>query len=103
VTTRTTSKPIEVTLPSGIFAHIRPMRFLDRLQADFDAKMKEIEFAKAKDDERAGVPMFVAALISRTCTFDDVRYTVEQVLEMDCRDADAVCEALIPYMKGPIR
>lgn len=100
--TQRTGGPIEITLPSGIFARIRPVKFLDNLVAGTQAR--EIEVAHAKDaNELRGAPMFAVVLIARCVIFDDRQFTVEQVLDLDSRDTNKLCEALLPYLTGPIR
>lgn len=98
----TTSKPIEITLPSGIFAKIRPAKFLDSLSAGVAAAREEAAM-KERCDPDAGVNLFVPALIARVVCFDDEQWTIQQVLELDSRDSTALFNALGPYLSGPVR
>lgn len=97
-----TSQVIEIALPSGIFARIRPLTMLDRMIADLNGKSAESVFAKTAGDERAGLPMMIPALIARCVLFDDKTFTIEEVLAMDARDTEVLCCAMLPYLKGPI-
>lgn len=103
MTAPATRTPIEITLPSGIFARIRPVQFIDGLIASARSNELEKVIAGTPGDSRAGVPMYVAALIAQVVLFDDQVYSIQQVLDLDSRDAGPVCDALLPYMKGPMR
>lgn len=97
------SNAIEIALPSGLFARIRPVRFVDGLIANQRARDAETVYAAAPGDDRAGIPLYVAALIARCVLFDDAAFTIEQVLDLDARDSGALLNAMGPFLTGPIR
>lgn len=90
-------KAVEVVLPSGIFAAIRPPTFLDRLTAHAHAP----NVAKAKGEDEGVI--FLALIFQRCCTFDGERWPLERILELDGRDGMALIEAANPLMLGPIK
>jgi hypothetical protein len=91
-------KAKEITLPSGIFAKIERVSFLNKLRANAQAH----DYVKAN----AEVPFFaayVASIIAETTLFDGERFTISQVLDLDGRDGEALAELLASYTTGPIR
>lgn len=99
--TRQNTQPIEVTLPSGVFARIRPPSFLDSLFADRDDKRVTAALSKAGEDTE-GVSVYLAALIARCTLFDDERKTAQEVLGMDGRDVMALVGHFAPFVSGPV-
>jgi hypothetical protein len=81
----------EVILPSGAFAKIRSLTWGDRILANIGAAAS------------GGGEMYLAHLVARVATIDGEAVTVEQALELDLRDADALITALLPYITGPVR
>lgn len=96
------TQPIEVTLPSGIFARIRPASFLDSLFANRDSNRVAEMVSKTMKEDTEGMGFFAAAIIARIVQFDEERWTVEQVLDLDARDSAELLKKLGPYLTGPI-
>jgi hypothetical protein len=105
-----TTKPIEITLPSGIFATIRPGRFLDTVAARFQSEscdpvlVEEIVGSNNPEEmKEARGQLYVAALMAQLCRFDDQKWTLREVLQMDARDSGALINAMGPFLTGPVR
>jgi hypothetical protein len=94
--------PIEITLPSGTFARIRPATFLDRLASIREGDAAAKVYAAA-GDEREDVQLSMASIVSRIVLFDDRRLSIEEVLALDIRDADALVTAMGSFVHGPFR
>lgn len=79
---------------------------LDKLLASDGSKAMALNYVGKEGDEDSKPTeggLFVAILISRLCLFDDVKRTPLEVLDMDSRDTDAVCQHLLPFLSGPVR
>jgi hypothetical protein len=101
------TQPIEVTLPSGTFVRIRPASYFDAgIALAATGRLAEILMAITEDDAereniramQGGVHFFMATLASRICLFDDERRTPRQVLDMDCRDTNALSGFITPFI-----
>jgi hypothetical protein len=103
---RQSTQPIEVALPSGVFARIRPARFIDKLLASVDQEklLAEIEREGTGDERDLGKGnAWVVCIIARMVIFDDKRLTPREVLLLDSRDSDALLNYMLPYLNGPVR
>jgi hypothetical protein len=103
-----TTKPIEVTLPTGLFCAIRPGTLADKLGAHFDCRSADALAAVAEqvpdaDADTHAKALWIACIISRLCLFDGERWSPARVLAMDSRDSDAVLDHVMPYLAGPVR
>lgn len=95
---------VEIPLPSGIFARMRPINFLDRLSV-YTAVSEGIP-AKIRDEcgsEKSANTIYTLALLTaRAVTFDGERRDWEYVLDLDGRDAEALWTKLGPLLNGPV-
>jgi hypothetical protein len=104
-TPRKPGDPIEITLPSGGFARIRPSRLFDTLIATVVSKDPEVVQAIETEFE-ASLPqadLWLAALLSRVVTIDEKKLTIQDVLSLDARDSSAICAKTGPMLTGPVR
>lgn len=95
----TSTATIEIALPTGVFARIERVTFIDWMLSQAAGARLEAEY-KNTHHEREGLEMLVPCLIARCVRFDDERWTVGQVLNMDKRDADALVMKLVPYVQA---
>lgn len=82
---------VEVVLPSGAFARIRPLRLWDRIVV-----AREV-LASGQPDE------FVYRLVARMLTVDEKPVTFEELAQLDLRDYQAVEAAAAKFMTGPVQ
>lgn len=95
---------IEIPLPSGVFARIRPLTFLDRLRVHLAvADGVPPMIAETVDSEKDARAVYVLAMLtSFAVTFDGERKSWDWVLGIDGRDAEALWAKLGPMLNGPV-
>lgn len=76
------AESVEVVLPNGVFARIRP------------PLVRDVSLASQFPPEQ-----FMAALIACTVTLDGERLTIEQVLDMEYGNLLPVYEVIAKWMK----
>jgi hypothetical protein len=99
---------IEITLPSGRFARIRPPKFVDSLIADMISKGPKSaqlceELSKRYEGEINAKDLYVVGLITRLVTIDDEPLGLLAALELDARESNAILNAMLPFMTGPMK
>jgi hypothetical protein len=79
----------EVVLPSGAFARLRNVLWRDRVIANGAAQ--------------GNTEMYFVHLVTRVVTIDEKEVTLDQALNLDLREADALIAALVPLLTGPMK
>lgn len=95
---------IEVALPSGCFAKIRPIMAIDIwVSLAVPPATEKALLGDDAIDPGSPVQMLLPTLISRVVTFDGQKLTPSEVCRLDARDSSELADLLMPYMRGPIK
>lgn len=91
---------VEIVLPSGAFCTVRRVKFFDVAVSVLRASVLGSETPW----NEVGVNVTLACVLAaRVCKLDDKPMTPRDMLEMDCRDGNALFTKMNEYLSGPVK